>query len=705
MKRYLTTILLVFLFFIGSGIEAKSKKKPVDKIKFPEINKFQLPEIQKATTTNGIKIRLIKTGKLPLVDIRILIRGGDVYDPADKVGLAELTAQLLRIGGTREMKGDDVDQFLDSNGITIGINSADDYYTVNLSCLHDNLDKAILILSKMFRQPAFDPEKLEELKTKGASVVSRRNDEPSPINSREFNKLIYGAKSPFAAVLEYEHLDNISGNDIARIHKMFFAPSNILVGITGPVEISKVKAIFEKYFGKWNNPPAIPPYPSAKVIQHDFKVAFAEKSTLTQSYLSIGHLGVKENLAERGKIMVFNSIFSQGFASRLMRRVRVKMGLTYGIGGGVITEYLYPGKTYFSTFTKSKSTLKAIKAIFDEINIIRKEKVTPVELKSAKDYFINSFVFKYSSPDRIMNSELAREFYNLPEGYSQKLIEDIKKVNADDVFEVSQRYLDPEKMIVFILGKEKDLDGKLKELGKVKKIDISIPPPTMKEKIPAPTAETLSKGKALITKLSQKAYRGYRGLKSLEIKAERKISMQGRTIPLNTTSTVLYPDKSYTEISVMGMKMEYIINGNQGLSKQMGNVKPVPEKDIKEGRFSDLYQILKVKKNYQFQYLKEETVEGKTYDVIYIFDQDKNWVKLFVNQKSQMIEIEEKISKMPGASGIAREIKSDFKKVSGIPFAFKSKTYVKDKVVSEVTVKQIKVNPQVDLKIFKIEKK
>jgi hypothetical protein len=103
--------------------------------------------------------------------------------------------------------------------------------------------------------------------------------------------------------------------------------------------------------------------------------------------------------------------------------------------------------------------------------------------------------------------------------------------------------------------------------------------------------------------------------------------------------------------------------------------------------------------------LKEETIEGKTYDVVYIFDQDKNWIKWFINKKTQMVEIEEQISKLPGTSGIARQVKSDFKKVNGIPFAFKSKTYVKDKVVSEVTVKQIGVNPPVDPKIFKTEKK
>jgi predicted Zn-dependent peptidase len=555
--------------------------------------------------------------------------------------------------------------------------------------------------------PAFDEEKLEETKTRLASSVSRRNDEPAPINSREFNKLIYGETSPFAAVLEYEHLDNITGADIARNYKMFFAPDNMLVGVTGPVDMDEVKEIFEKYLGNWGHRARIPSYPQVREQTHDFKVAFAEKSNLTQSYLSIGHLGTIEDFDEEAKIMVFNSIFSRGFKSRLVTRVRTKMGLTYGIGGGIVTQYLYPGKTYVSTFTKSESTFKAVRAILDEIDIIRKEKVTEKELKDAKDYFVNSFVFKYSTPERIIYQELQKEFYDLIEGYSEKLLENIKRVTADDVLEMAQKYLHPDKMIVFILGKEEKLDGKLEELGKVKKIDISIKPPPVKEKIPEPTPETLKKGTDMIMALGQEKYSGYKRIKSLETTGDMKMTMMGQTMSMAVKSVTLYPDKRYAEFSVMGMgmKIERIINGNKGLMKQTGQERPIPGKDIEKEKFGSLYDIFHSKDKYQFQYLWEKEIDGKKYDVIYIFDAQKNWKKFFINKETGFIEVEEKLTRLPGQAGVEREIKSDFKIIKGIPFAFKSETFVKDKKVVEVTVKEVKVNPKVDLSLFKIEEK
>ncbi len=68
-----------------------------------------------------------------MVNIVAVIRGGSVYDPSTKVGLADMTAQLLRIGGTQTMNGEAVDTFLDSNGITIRISSSLDYFLRSLT--------------------------------------------------------------------------------------------------------------------------------------------------------------------------------------------------------------------------------------------------------------------------------------------------------------------------------------------------------------------------------------------------------------------------------------------------------------------------------------------------------------------------------------------------------------------------------------------
>ncbi len=701
MKRLIVTVLVIFLVLQLSA--AGGKKRGVDSLKFPPLNPLKLPAVANIQTANGIQLRLIRDDQLPLVDLEIMVRGGSAYDPAQLPGLADATAQLLRIGGAGDLASDQFDQLLDSNGIDLSVYASNDYFRISLSCLRENLDTALAALARMLTAPRFAEDKLVEIKTQMGSAISRRNDEPNGIISREFSRLIYGDDSPFGWVQEYDQVEAISPAVVGECYKRFFAPGNMLAGCVGPLEINELKQLVEKYLGAWQAQATVPAYPQVKEKSHDFKVALANKANLNQSYIAIGHLGVRYDLPEQAKIMVFNQIFSQGFDSRLFNRVRSKMGLTYGVGGSIGTPYLYPGTVTYDTFTKSETTVDAIKAIFDEIAIIQKSKVGQSELDAAKEYFLNSFVFRYSTPEQILFNELNREFYGLPQGYLDKLLSDLKKVNADDVQAVANRYLNPNNMIILVVANEKDVAAKLPELGKIKKIDIAIKPATPKEKIPPATAETLKQGKTLLGAALKKNYGGYGKLKSLVVEAETSLTLPQGTMMVKSKNSNLFPDKIRQEMTLPFGKMEVIIDGNHGVQKMMNREQPLPEEEIKKDRFGDLYELVSNPDKFSVQYLKEENLNGQVYDVLYIFDAEKRWVKFFVNRKSGLIEMEEKQNNLMGQEGVYRTVNSDFKTVGGIAFAYKSETFLKEKKVMSTVIKNIQPNVALDPAQFKIK--
>jgi zinc protease len=696
------TILLLVLF-LGLLVQAGTVKKGYEKIKYLELKAIDFPLPQAAVTGNGIRLRLLRDDKLPVVSLEMLVRGGSAYDPADKVGLADVTAELLRIGGAAEFSSEQMDQLLDARGIEVSISSASDYFTVSLSCLQENFPEAVSLLAKMLRQPRFAADKLDEVKVKLSSSIARRNDSPAEINRREFNRLIYGPGSPFGAVMEYDHLENITLQDVRACHQKYFAAANLLAGLVGPLEMAEIIEVFEKNFGDWQARADIPAYPPVQAPTHDFKVAFAEKTNLNQSYIAIGQLGVKEDAAEKARILIFNAIFSQGFDSRLFVRVRSKMGLTYGVGGGIFTQYWRPGQTYFTTFTKSNTTLLAIKAIFDEMDIIRKNPVSPKELLAAKDYFSNSFVFKFSSPERIMNSELQREFYGLPADYQKKLLAGIKGVTAEDVLQAANRYLDPQNMIVMVVGKEKDLDGKLGDLGPLKAIDIAIPPPTVREKIAAATPETLRRGRELLQKIYKKNYSGYANLKSARFSGSAEIVTPQGAIAVKTTETALYPDKFFREMALPFGKMEIVTNGAKGVQRMMGQEEPLPEAEMKKGRFGEPQDVFTNLDKYNFQYLGEEKSVGKVLDVVYATDAEGRWIKFFINRASGLIEMDEKPEELMGQKGVYRQVYSNFKTMGAIAFPTKAEMLLKDKKVMTASISDIVLNIAVDPALFAIK--
>ena len=289
------------------------------------------------------------------------------------------------------------------------------------------------------------------------------------------------------------------------------------------------------------------------------------------------------------------------------------MGLTYGVGGGIFTQYWRPGQTYFTTFTKSNTTLLAIKAIFDEMDIIRKARVSEKELLVAKDYFINSFVFKFGSPERIMSGELQREFYGLPADYQKN---PAGRHHAGSRPRTSCRRPTAtstrQKMIVMVVGKEKDLDGKLGELGPVRPVDITIPPPTVREKIPAATPETLRRGRELLQKVFKKNYSGYAKLKSARFSGSAEIVTPQGTMAVKTVETALYPDKFHREIALPFGKIEIVTNGAKGVQRVMGTGRAAARRRVlKKGRFGERKTSSRNLEHYDFQYLGEEKSNGK----------------------------------------------------------------------------------------------
>lgn len=699
MKR-LTILLLAMA--VGLMLPAAAKKRPVDSIRYPELHPLQLPDVLRTATANGIQLRLIRSDKLPLIDMEIIVRGGSVYDPAAKAGLASITAQLLRIGGAGELKSEQVDQLLDSQGIDISIGASDDSFTVNLSCLRDTFPQALDILAKMLTQPVFDADKLAEIKAQAGSAISRRNDQPMQIAEREITLLIYGKDSPFGRVMEYDHLEAITVDDVRACWKAFFAPANLLCGAVGPLTADELREAFTKTLGDWQHQATIPAYPRAVERDYGCKVAFTAKADMNQSYIAVGQFGSAFDTAENPKILVFNQIFSESMDSRLFSRIRTRMGLSYGVGGGILTQMLYPGKTYFTTFTKGESTLDATKAIFDEISIIQKNPVTANELSAAKDFFLNSFVFRFSTPQQIVHNELLNEFYNLGADYLKNLQEGIRRVTIADIQQVAQRYLQPDKMIVFVLG-PKEAEAGLNTLGAVKALDISIPAPALKEKIPEATAQTLQQGKTLMAAAIKKNYGGYARIRSAVSESTTNLVTPQGTFTLKMRSQEIYPDKSYQEITMPFGKMEVVINGHRGEQRGMGQKQPLPAEQIAKSKFGEMVDLVTRSERYRFQYLKEETVDGQLYDVIYVSDDEKNWAKFFVNRCSGLIEIVEKLENLMGSEGVARKNMSAHKILDGVAVPMRTDMAIGGKKVMEITVQDIRFNTTIDPKLFTIE--
>lgn len=703
MKRIMWSMLL------GLGLlvcGAAADKSPIHKLKYPEMKSYTLPEVEKAELDNGMKLRLIKQDKLPMFQLSMMLRGGSAYDPLGKFGLMDVMAAVIRVGGTGKHSPDEIDQMLESGGISIGFRSGSDALTVTVSGLVEDFDRAIALAAELIRHPAFNAEKLDEVKTQTGSAISRRNDDPGQIAQREFQQLVYGKAFAAEGVMEYAHLDAIERKDLIAAHKRFFFPGNMLVGVSGPLTMKQVEETFATHFGDWQDKGTLPDLPRQIQSASDVRLAFAEKADLTQSYIYMGYLGDTWKADETAKVSVFNAIFSQGFDSRLFSRVRTKEGLTYGVGGSIGRNYLYPGITSYSTFTKSASTFKAIRAMQEEMQRMRQELVSPQELRDAKDYLLNSQVFKFSSPEQVLARKLNQEYYNLPADVDDAFVAMVKSVTAEDVRQIAEQYLHPEKMLIMVLGKEADLDDKLENWGPVKKIDYSIPPPPLKEVFPEITPESIQKGQELLAAAQKKGYRNYvKMLKSSRSVMDVTITMPQGKMQMKMTDSTRYPDFNHQQIEVMGMKIVNVITPKGGYGEQMGQRKAISAEQVAENRFARFYDLLVRPEGYQIQFLKADKLGDDPVDVMLIREENgSRWKKIYLHQKTGLLMAEESMMEIMGqGKKPARTVYGDYRQIKGLPFAHTIRIEAEGKPFMESKVSKVEVNPTLDDALFKID--
>jgi zinc protease len=471
-------------------------------LKFGTPPAVKVPDVPMFTLPNGMKVYLLENHELPLVSGFALIRTGNLFDPKDKVGLAELTGTVMRSGGTKSKTGEQLDEQLENVAASVETSIGESSGRVGFNALKDNVDEVLAMFQDVMLNPEFRQDKVDLAKSQVRSSISRRNDEPGSIMNRSFSEIVYGRDNSYGWRMEYEHIDNIKRDDLVAFYKRYFFPSNIILAVQGDFSTPEMRAKLEKLFGGWNAKqepvPAFPPVTARPAPG----VYLATKNDVTQTNFALGHLGGELKDPNYAALSVMSDILGGGFSGRLFRNVRTKLGLAYSVGGGWGATYDHPGLFEINGSTKSASTVDTIQAALSEVNKIRTAEVTDQELETSKQSVLNSFVFFFDSPGKTLNRVMTYEYYGYPKDFIFQYQKGVQAVTKADVLRVAKQYLKPEDITIVAVGKPADFGKPLTALGPVKEIDVSIPD-SKKPAAPKPDSGSLGRGRTLLQRMQQ----------------------------------------------------------------------------------------------------------------------------------------------------------------------------------------------------------
>jgi zinc protease len=260
-------------------------------LKYPPLRPVQQPNVETFTLANGLRIYLMEDHELPLINGQACIRTGSVFDPPDKIGLAAITAAVLRTGGTKAKTGEQIDQQLESLGASVDVVANQTGEVVSFAALKESADPVLELFRDLLTAPEFRQDKMDLQKTQVSSAIARRNDEPGKVALRELAGIVYGRDTPYGWQEQYDTVGRINRADLQSFHRRYYFPKNVMLAVWGDFNTAAMKSRLTELFGGWTaDQPPVGEVPRVKEGAVS-GVYLAERKDVRQTFLAIGHLG------------------------------------------------------------------------------------------------------------------------------------------------------------------------------------------------------------------------------------------------------------------------------------------------------------------------------------------------------------------------------------------------------------------------------
>ena len=700
------TLALLLIVLFGKASLASAQSTAWQKIPIPPLPAFHPAEPKRVELANGMVIFLQEDHELPLIDGSIRIRGGSRSEPASKVGLVDLYGEVWRTGGTKSQTGDQMDDYLEARAAKVETGGAIDSTSIGWSCLKGDFDDVFKLVVDLLQEPEFRDDKLDLAEKALQETIARRNDNPAGIVARESIKLAYGANNPYARQPEYATIAAVKRDDLLNWHKAYAHPNNMIVGVSGDFDSSAMEAKLKEAFASWAKGPA------AKEEEIEFQPAkpgyyLVTKDDVNQSNIRMVELGTERRNPDYFAVEVFNEVMGGGFSSRLIQDIRTKRGLAYSVGGGIGTAFDHPGIVRFVIGTKSQSTAEAVLALYENLDNLKKNPITDEEIKRAKDSILNSFIFNFDSPDKVLHERMAYEFYGYPLDFLEKYRSGIEKASKEDLNRVAGKYIHKDKLAVLVVGNPKDFDEPLSALGPVTNVDITIPPPPGEsdaEASPAAApAASNPEGKALVAKVAE-SMGGAAKLKSIHALRAR-IEQQSQDEPSRPVEvTIVFPDRMHVSMDSPMGPMSVVFTPTSAFMAAQGQVRDIPDSQKKESLEEIKRDITFIAQhaddpNFTFTANGSQKI-GDVETGIVDINADGTPMRWYVDPENGRI-----LRETYSASGRSGPFQgetdlSDWKAFDGVTLPAKQVNKQDGKESSTVTFTEIHVNPEVDPKLF-----
>ena len=410
-------------------------------------------DITRVILPNGITVLARTNFNSPSVVLGGYLPCGSLFDPDEKLGLADFTTSSL-LRGSEKRDFQEIFEDLESAAANLSFSAGGHTAGFTGRCLTEDLTLLLDLLADALRRPVFPDEQVERLRSMFLTGLAIRAQDTADMASLTFDQIVF-KDHPYSRPDDGwpETIQSITRNDLAEFHRVHYGPKGLVIAIVGAVNVKKIAGQVAEVLGDWVNPsqPDLPSLPELKPMKKTItrKVKIPGKS---QTDLVIGTSGPRRKDAEFMPATLGNSVLGQfGMAGRIGEVVREKSGLAY-YASSSLSAGIGPGAWDVSAGVNPGNVQKARDLIVKEIALFVEKGVSDEELADSQSNFIGRLPLSLESNGGVVNALLNIERFDLGMDYYRRYPVLVRSVTPADVLGAARKFLNPDILAVAIAG-------------------------------------------------------------------------------------------------------------------------------------------------------------------------------------------------------------------------------------------------------------
>lgn len=427
------------------------------------------PGRKRARLSNGLEVILVESHTIPKFHGELFFRSGNAAAIDRGVGLAEMTATVVRTG-TSKRASRQIEEDLRGLGADLASSAGSDTSAISFAGLADFSEPLLGMVDELAQDASFPEAEFERERRQKLEEVKLSRTEPGFLASERLRKVLFGAH-PYAEVSPNEQqVAAYKRDDLIGLYRDFYTPANGLLVLVGDFQPDTMLKGVEQVFGAWQGKkPETKSFP-APAHPRGRRVYLVHQPGAVQTQILAGCHAITRKHPDWITLNLTNSLYGGAFNSRLVMNIREDKGYTYSPRSGVNAFRQYG---YFSVSAAVRNDVVAasLTEIFYEMDKLRSLPVPENELADAQNYLTGIFSMGLATQNGLLSQVAVVALNELPDDYLETYRAKVRALTPVDLLEAARKYLDSANLQIVVVGDRSQIESQAALFGDLEVFD------------------------------------------------------------------------------------------------------------------------------------------------------------------------------------------------------------------------------------------